>query len=590
MDDTECSGDVDSHMDFTSEDSPLHCYCGTKEVDVLSMIPCNGCKRYFHQDCFKTNRFSTLVGDRFISLDCESCGEKGEKVTRRPFTWPSAVCLTLYNLQMNGTHGKKGYFQWREQVCRFIEERWTQFFPDRKKAPKWQGAVACTLSTSAGVTFQSGINDVGEPGWWKLINNMPPDPNVAISQKPKKRRMPAGDLHPVEELGPRIRKKVLPDSVYQNYTIRDPKPKTEDTGTHAMNSNVEHSDAKPAPNEHNCEASNDSSMECPEDAESAAEETLVHPKEQALTVKALPIARLPPHDEEKLLQKLESFVASGSPMTPKQKRFLNKLRVRQMKRDRGLEVFDLDGECTRLTKQSINSDHEVLDRFVHTNVISTPMTFDSQEKFSVKLLGTNAAFTQIGFRSPYTHRDLKPFIFRDSHPDYPRIRLMKEICSHRLISECERTEYAVKSVDFVYVRPHHIAVVNSICRSFFWEGIDMSDQLNYPEFSIVALYGKIVIGFAFMAPLANCNDAYLSFLWTHPHFRRRGLARFMLYHLTQSCAGKDITLHVAATNPAVFLYQNFKFRIEKYCMNFYEKYLPGPSRECKHALFMRLKR
>lgn len=590
MEDQECSGDADPRMDLATEENRLHCYCGTTEIDVLSMIPCNVCKRYFHQDCFKSKRFSTLVGDRFISLDCENCSAESEKVSRRPFTWPSAVCLALYNLQMNGTNGKMGYFQWREQVCRFIEERWTQFFPDRKKAPKWQGAVACTLSTSAGVTFQSGVIDLGEPGWWKLINNVPPDPNVAISQKPKKRRVPAEDLHPVVELGPRIRKRVLPDGVYQNYPPRDSKPRVDDHDVTCLSPNTTAKAAEPVPpSNEGGEVSNESSMDCPDDAESAGEGSPADARDSPIPEKSLPIGRLCQHDEEKLLDALECFSESVGSVSPKQMRLLNKLRVRRLKRDRGLTPFDLDSVCTRLSKQSRDSDHEVLDRFVHTNVISTPRIVDSQEKFSVKLLGSNAAFTELGFRSPYTHRDLKPYIFRDHDADYPRIQLMKEICSHRLVANGERTEYSVKSVDFVYIRPHHVAVVNSICRSFFWEGIDMSDQLNYPEFSVVALYGKIVIGFAFMAPLEKCNDAYLSFLWTHPHFRRKGLARFMLYHLTQSCAGKDITLHTAATNPAVFLYQKFKFRVEKFCLNFYEKYLPGSSKECKHALFMRLK-
>jgi hypothetical protein len=30
---------------------------------------------------------------------------------------------------------------------------------------------------------------------------------------------------------------------------------------------------------------------------------------------------------------------------------------------------------------------------------------------------------------------------------------------------------------------------------------------------------------------------------------------YMLYHLTQTAVGKDITLHVSANNPALLLYQ-----------------------------------
>jgi ribosomal protein S18 acetylase RimI-like enzyme len=54
--------------------------------------------------------------------------------------------------------------------------------------------------------------------------------------------------------------------------------------------------------------------------------------------------------------------------------------------------------------------------------------------------------------------------------------------------------------------------------------------------------------------------------------------------------GKDITLHVSANNPAVLLYQKFGFKVEEHIHNFYDKYLPANSNECKHALFLRLLR
>lgn len=53
--------------------------------------------------------------------------------------------------------------------------------------------------------------------------------------------------------------------------------------------------------------------------------------------------------------------------------------------------------------------------------------------------------------------------------------------------------------------------------------------------------------------------------------------------------GKDITLHVSATNPAMVLYQNFGFKSEEFVKDFYDKYLPFDSKECSHAIFMRLR-
>ena len=118
----------------------------------------------------------------------------------------------------------------------------------------------------------------------------------------------------------------------------------------------------------------------------------------------------------------------------------------------------------------------------------------------------------------------------------------------------------------------------------------MSDCLSYPDFSIIALYKKLVVGCAFLVPDVGHNDAYVSFMAVRQGWQRAGIASFMLYHLTQTCMGKDITLHVSATNPAVCLYQKFGFKIEEVILDFYEKYLPRDSTHSRHAFFLRLKR
>lgn len=58
----------------------------------------------------------------------------------------------------------------------------------------------------------------------------------------------------------------------------------------------------------------------------------------------------------------------------------------------------------------------------------------------------------------------------------------------------------------------------------------------------------------------------------------------------QTCMGKDITLHVSATNSAICLYQKFGFKIEEVVLDFYDKYLPPDSPYSHHAFFLRLTR
>jgi GNAT superfamily N-acetyltransferase len=52
----------------------------------------------------------------------------------------------------------------------------------------------------------------------------------------------------------------------------------------------------------------------------------------------------------------------------------------------------------------------------------------------------------------------------------------------------------------------------------------------------VVLYGHVIIGFAFMVPDVSYNEAYISYLFTHPEWRGAGIAKFMLYHLIQVSA------------------------------------------------------
>ncbi|XP_057661735.1 cysteine-rich protein 2-binding protein isoform X3 [Diorhabda carinulata] len=118
----------------------------------------------------------------------------------------------------------------------------------------------------------------------------------------------------------------------------------------------------------------------------------------------------------------------------------------------------------------------------------------------------------------------------------------------------------------------------------------MTEALQYPEFSCVALYKKLIIGFAFLVPDVKHTESYMSFLFTRPHWRNCGIAAFMIYHLIQTSLHKDITLHVAMDNPALLLYQKFGFKVENVVLNFYDKYLRSDVKESKHAFFCRLER
>lgn len=240
------------------------------------------------------------------------------------------------------------------------------------------------------------------------------------------------------------------------------------------------------------------------------------------------------------------------------------------------------------TSHLSSGETRVLDRFQVAPAISH-MVMLQQPSFINRLIGTDDdQLTSI--RSPYTSRMLKPFIRRDYESRPLKMRLLEEIKAYPHRDKQDWGPPSPPPIDYCYVRPQHIPSLNTLCREFFWPGIDLSECLQYPDFSCVVLFRKIVIGFSFMVPDVKFNEAYISFIFTHPEWRRAGIAKFMLYHLIQTCMGKDVTLHVSATNSAMLMYQKFGFKPEEFILDFYDKYYPEDSKECKHAFFLRLRR
>ncbi|KAG0369359.1 hypothetical protein BC939DRAFT_505177 [Gamsiella multidivaricata] len=140
-------------------------------------------------------------------------------------------------------------------------------------------------------------------------------------------------------------------------------------------------------------------------------------------------------------------------------------------------------------------------------------------------------------------------------------------------------------IDYCYFRKEHLAQVNeTLCRRF-WPGIDMTEALQYPEYSVVVLYKRLVVGCAFMTP-----EGYITYVAVSAGWEKAGIGQFMLYHLMQASEGKDITLHVSANNPAMIMYQKFGFKPEQFLINFYKEYLPQNSLMCHNAFFVRLRR
>lgn len=203
--------------------------------------------------------------------------------------------------------------------------------------------------------------------------------------------------------------------------------------------------------------------------------------------------------------------------------------------------------------------------------------------------------------SPYSGNKLPGFLHKETKDLPLKVALMKEIRSRRIAMDDEdrpvtdETNIDEDSVDFVHLRLEFLGQLNRLLAEHFWPLIDVRESLDWPEFTIVLLYRKLVIGCGIANP-----DGYLSYLFVHPEWRSTGLATTLLYLMVSKLlpANKDVTAHVAVGNPAVLLYQKFGFKPEEFIVDFYggkfRKVIPGEKDKYepteRNAFFMRLKR
>ncbi|CDO69644.1 hypothetical protein BN946_scf184851.g32 [Trametes cinnabarina] len=173
----------------------------------------------------------------------------------------------------------------------------------------------------------------------------------------------------------------------------------------------------------------------------------------------------------------------------------------------------------------------------------------------------------------------------------PWMELMNDIREHYALAHPE-LEQAVESeapITYCSLQASHLSQVHDLLARVFWEGIDVSDALDYsPEkCTVVAMYKRLVVGAAF---LSSPQETYITYLAVRAGWDNSQIATSMLYHLITLNPNKDITLHVSINNPAMLLYNRFGFKAEEFIVGFYEDYLDPNSLQSKNAFRLRLRR
>ncbi|XP_068088329.1 cysteine-rich protein 2-binding protein isoform X2 [Hyperolius riggenbachi] len=548
---------------------------------------CDKCQKWIPASQLGSDPPSHLKGDNFFKFTCSDCSDDGkEQFERLRLTWQQVVMLAMYNLSLEGS-GRQGYFRWKEDICSFIEKHWIFLLGSRKKTSTWWSTVAGCLSVGSPVFFRSGAQEFGEPGWWKLVNNKPP----VLKPEDDEEMDADGVIDPGIEYIP------SPNASHSTPISR----KNYRSAFH-VKQEIESEEEKMERIE--AELHGGPSTERMRDKRRP--QLIEKDRSKGSQYHAMSL-----YEEKLLLKRLEAC-ANAVAVTPEARRLRQKLLVRKAKRERGLPLFDLDqavnaalslvggvygareGTVSRPSASGLQytgtgKDTRILDRYQCAVPFRKGLRHTTTN-FLYRLGASEDKDADLSIVSPYTARILKPYIRRDYETRPCRLQLLAEIRAHAHQSDPSWEAEPDSPIDYCYVRPGHIPTINAVCQEFFWPGIDVSECLQYPDFSVVVLYKKVIIAFGFMVPDVKYNEAYISFLFVHPEWRRAGIATFMIYHLIQTCMGKDVTLHVSANNPAMLLYQKFGFKTEEYILDFYDKYYPIDSKECKHAFFLRLRR
>ncbi|XP_066143621.1 cysteine-rich protein 2-binding protein [Euwallacea fornicatus] len=519
-------------------------YCQEVLVPCINEgLTCTICQGSSHVRCLKRGSVpGGLAGDLFFVYTCQECSATGtENFARQNLSWLQALVLVLYHMQnKSGGLARNGFFHWRHHIVNFIDCNWDILFPNEKqRRKKWVGTVSGRLSHYSGYLFVSGSKtSFNKPAWWTLM--YPKVTPFVISNvyhalgmekqkaKMKNEKRTMNDQEQFKEL---LGQYLGDEALMQTVDLID-------------NSNIEF--------------------------ENVAVANLDQKKSKASKRRNM---TAPLNETSK---KLIKIVAQNTPPPIK----LGPPAI-PITTDDSLQLYK------EPVPKSVSFNQNLLDPMCHYNTSLNSISRLKMLKLATKLTG---GIRKEMILSPYSGIYLKPYVRQDTQTFPHWLKMMAEL---QLTTNKSQIDYVLpprSSIDYTYVQPEHIPAINSLCNQFFWPGIDLTESLQYPDYSCVAMYKRLIVGFAFIVPNVQYTENYISFVLTRPGWRNSGMGKFMIYHLIQTSLGKDITLHVAIDNPALFLYQKFGFKVENVVLDFYDKYFRDDTKGSKHAFFCRLER
>ncbi|KAI4468770.1 cysteine and glycine-rich protein 2 binding protein [Holotrichia oblita] len=474
-------------------------YCESHIESIVSEhMTCDICKNNVHLRCLKKGSVpGGLSGDVFYTFTCEDCSTTGsETFERDKMPWLQAILLVLHHMQTRAPGlARKGFFHWKIHIATFINKYWHILFnKDFKRKKKWMGTISGTLSHYNPHIFLSGTLLFNDQGWWTLTYpKLPPSITMKLNsefliakQKYKDNKILMTDQAIFNKI---LNEKQLPPEFLTKVSISEI-------------SQISYSD----------------------DAIDDAEYIKIK-IEPEVTVKHEKNSKKTP-----LLPSLEKLSAEPSKRSKKKN---VKIKIKDELTPRLLNSNTNDNgifEHKYVLEIKKEEQARFMDPFCHYNTSLSNLANKPGIPLKIKLTGN---VREDLILSPYSGLNLKPYICRDSSTFPHWLQLMSEI----LIKANEKNENwrlpPRGPIDYTYIQPSHIPAINSLCNQFFWPGIDLTECLQYPDFSCVVLYKKLIVGFALLVPNVKFNESYMSFIFTRPGWRNAGIGKFMIYHLIQ---------------------------------------------------------
>ncbi|ORX49791.1 hypothetical protein DM01DRAFT_1337934 [Hesseltinella vesiculosa] len=600
--------------DHSRNDQDIYCYCGKGFNSHKSMAQCNQCRQWYHCGCMPClEKRPLMFGDVFYDFVCSICSQGEEKFGHDTLSWSGAVQLVLYHLTRQkrlgtGKQQDRYYFRFTSEVCEWLENEWDRLLKDRHKSATWRNTVASCLSTHPKLFLSGAAESSYGKGWWALTSEDPltrhdhvsrdssaKDPDQKVKKKLKRRTAkPESDMDAADAT-PTKKAKMQPENELS--TNETTATATAATATKPK-SKAKGKEKATTPDQPPVAMDLDDKVSTPDVKPAKA------PEQKKPKSKPDPLM-MDAQDEWNALQILEH---APRELTPQEMRFRRKLKLRRMKRNLHLKLFDIDQVVgahlrSKTPMEPMSTETPLLgDMAVPT---SRNVTVDRDQlshgtkyenSFVSRLCGAPRLASTLTAKEPWLSawngRKLRPFIRRDFENKTARMALLEQIkCATGQPSRAKAITNRMTmpgndtSIDYVYFQPQHLDQANLLLSRCFWDGIDVSESLQFPEFSVLAMYKRCVVGCAFMTPMA-----YITYFAVLPGWEGAGIGQFMLYHLFQTMISKDVTLHVSANNNAMILYQKFGFKPEQFVVNFYDKYLPEQSGFSKNAFFLRLRR